>query len=124
MSPTMMLINYMTGLQLYSLYRCMWVYRCIAVIWTYGGHRHGGIQMYGMYRDFGNRYMGVYRCMEAYRLGSYRHPQTYSQPDITPTCLPTTPEGICKKFSFPFIISHVHHLSTEMGGQKPTKMPE
>ena len=33
------------------------------------------------------------------------------------THLPTTPEGICKKFSFPLIMNHVHHLSTETEGK-------
>ena len=32
--------------------------------------------------------------------------------------LPTTPEGICKKFSFPLIMNNVHHLSTEMEGKE------
>ena len=76
----------------------------------------GGMQMYkGMYR-----HTEVYRHME----GDMDTLQTYRQPEITPSCLPTTPEGICKKFFFPLIMSHVHHLSTEMVGKKPTKMPE
>ena len=166
-----MLLNYMTGLQLSTLYRCivdiqmygdLWtywgiqtygaiqmyggVYRCMVGIQTYGGCRDvwgayrcigtyghmGGIWMYGVYGHirayrcmgitdiWGCIDLGVYGCMGIYRhIGVYRHMGAYGC-----TCLLTIPEGICKMFSFPLIISHVHHLSTEMEVIKPRKMPE
>ena len=58
--------------------------------------------------------------MRAYRhMGLYGHMVAYGC-----TCLPTSPEGMCKKFSFPLLMSHFHHLSTEMEGKKPIEMPE
>ena len=49
-------------------------------------------------------HMGV--CADVW---AYRYPQTYKQSDITPTCLPATPERICKR---------------DMAGKKPRNMPE
>ena len=79
--------------------------------------------------------MGVYRCMGSYRhrghtnvwgftgmgcmdLGCMGCTDIWGNMDIWRaygyTCLPGTSEGICKKFSFPLIMSHVHYLNTEM----------
>ena len=62
---TMMLINYMTNLHLYSLYRCM------GSMWTYGSiWMHGAVWMYGTYGHMeAYRCMGVYGNMEMYGLG-------------------------------------------------------
>ena len=102
MWPTMMLITYMTGLQLYSLcrfmevYRHMSTYRYMGTFRNLGALRHGGIQMYGgvwMYGVYScirgvltyrGRYMGCMDVWGTYGLGAYIHPQTYRQPDIPP----------------------------------------
>ena len=77
-------------------------------------YRHmGGIQMYG-----GIQTCGCVWTWECRDTGVYGHMGAYGC-----TCLPTASQGICKKFSFPFIMSHVHHLSTKLEGKKPTKMP-
>ena len=78
-------------------------------IQTYGGHMDiWGVQMYRVYRHKGC--IDVWGHMDF--MGMYRHMGAYGC-----TCLPTTPEGIYKKFSFPLIMSHVHHISTEMEGK-------
>ena len=113
----MMLINCMTGLQLYSLHRCMgctdvWGHTVIWYVQMYGAYGH-----MGAHRCMGCRHMVVYGCMGCTDIwGVYGYMGAYRC-----TCLPTTPEGICKKFSFPLILSHIHHLSTEMEGKKATK---
>ena len=110
-------------------------------VWTYGGiqmhevYRHmgtyvlGGIQMYGVYEHRGGLWMfgaivicgGVQMYGNVWTWGPADTPHTYRQPGIIPTCLPTSPEEICKKFFSPLIMSHFHHLITEMEGKKPTK---
>ena len=92
------------GIQMYwRVYRCMEEHTDLVGVQTYEG-----IQMYEGCAD-------IWGCMDLggiWCMGVYRHMGAYGC-----TCLPTTPEGICKKFPFPLIISHVHHLSTEMEGK-------
>ena len=99
---------------IWYMYRCMGVHRCMGAIQTYGGcmgtYKHtgrhtdvlghtdkqGGIRMYGAIQTYWGcmgytDVWGMYRCMGCIDVGSYRYPQTYRQPDIHPTCLPTTP---------------------------------
>ena len=88
-------------------YRCTGVYRCTGAIQVgvqkYRGHTNvqglyrciGCIQIYWgteMYRGI----LGTYRCMGTYGcMKSHMDtPHTYREPDISPSCLPTTPEGL------------------------------
>ena len=139
MWPTMILINYMTGWQLYSLYKCMgenrqirayrhmrectdaWgQYRCMGCTDTGGHIEYGSIWMYGRCRYMGHMDLGVYGCIWMWGgIHTWEYMDKWGAYGCT--SLPTTPEGICKKFSFPLIKSLVHHLSTEMEGKKPTK---
>ena len=73
------------GIKMYEGTHRWGVYGCKGV---YKGHTdvQGDIQMYG-------------RCMDVWEI--IWTPLNIQTDRHTPMCLPTTPEGICKKFSFP-----------------------